>query len=419
MRINVQERMSPASQKVVSILSKEGFDAYYVGGCVRDILMHIKPKDFDIASNATPDEVIGLFEDNGFEVHNNGKGMEHGTAIVVVNGEPIEITTFRKEGTYSDGRRPDSVEFVKTIKEDLSRRDFTINAIAVDQHGVLIDPYNGLDDINQKKIRCVGNAYDRLNEDAIRVLRAIRFSCRLGFEIDNGISKVIHYNCKILEDKDISIERIREEICKIVVTDNATDGMRTIISSGLISHIVHEFDYSTMEILSTTTSNDLITRLSCLFIGLDSNLTQDILRRFKFDNDTFYKVSILSHHVNDIQLDPKNRKKIKLLINSLGFELVELFLEIKMKIAYMNNNREDSVNVILSCLIVTEIKCNREPLTLNDLAINGHDVINAGVKPGQSVGKILDYIMDKVLENASLNTREQLLLIIEKIKDIP
>lgn len=211
-RINV-EVPAPVNY-IIQELEKCGHEVYMVGGCVRDSVLGRKPHDYDICTSATPDEILKAFSDEEIIP----TGLQHGTVTILINKEPFEVTTYRIDGNYSDNRRPDNVTFTKNLVEDLRRRDFTINAMAYNPRIGLIDPFNGLEDIKEEKIRCVGSAKDRFGEDTLRILRAIRFASQFGFVIEPDTDWEIHQQHKKLEN--ISVERINSEFCKIVSSDS-------------------------------------------------------------------------------------------------------------------------------------------------------------------------------------------------------
>lgn len=234
----MNQLLTKVPKKVFSVMDtliSHGYEAYIVGGAVRDLVMDIKPHDWDIATNAKPDEVCRLFQ------RTINTGIKHGTVTAMIQGEGYEITTYRSDGIYSDGRHPDSVKFVSTIEEDLARRDFTINAMAIDRKGNLVDPFNGLEDIKEGYIRCVGDPNKRFEEDALRMLRAIRFLSRFQeFSIAFDTLKAIRCNAERL--KGVSAERIRDELTKILVANNASLGLTFAYNTGITSVVLPEFD---------------------------------------------------------------------------------------------------------------------------------------------------------------------------------
>ena len=219
-------------QFIIDTFYNNNYEAFMVGGCVRDCLLGLTPKDYDITTSALPNITESLFEKT------IPTGIKHGTVTVVLDNENLEVTTYRTEGNYLDNRHPESVEFVSNIREDLSRRDFTVNALAYNNKEGLIDYFNGIDDIKNKIIKAVGDPNKRFQEDALRMLRAIRFSCQLGFEIDNLTYTAIKENYKLI--KNISIERIRDELCKILISDNPCNGLNLLKDTGILEIILPE-----------------------------------------------------------------------------------------------------------------------------------------------------------------------------------
>ena len=214
---NIKINIPKDAQFIIDQLQKHNFQSYVVGGCVRDAILGREPHDWDICTSATPEEMLVILR-HTYHYHVIPTGLKHGTVTVMLHEEPYEVTTFRKDVEYSDGRHPDKVEFVTDIIEDLSRRDFTIKAMAYNDEEGLVDPFNGKQDLLNKTIKCVGEAKDRFGEDALRMLRAIRFAAQLGFEIDNTTSVWIHSLKGHI--KDLSWERIASEFCKIAQTNN-------------------------------------------------------------------------------------------------------------------------------------------------------------------------------------------------------
>ena len=301
---------------IIDQLDEHGYDAYVVGGCVRDSILGRTPNDWDICTSATPDQMIAIFED--YEVIPTG--LQHGTITIVINHTPYEITTFRIDGKYLDNRRPDKVSFTTDIVQDLSRRDFTMNSMAYNPKVGLVDPYNGQQDIQSKVIRCVGNADDRFNEDALRIIRALRFASVYGFEISSDTAQSIHNNAGLLNN--IAVERINVELCKLLcgkgVLDillNYSDVIATIIPEikpcigfnqnnryhqyTIYDHIAHA--------VSNYTGQDIIVKVALLLHDIgkplcyteDENgghfyghgepsrdIAEEVVRRLKFDNYT-------------------------------------------------------------------------------------------------------------------------------------
>ena len=439
MKINIPKDVN----YIINNFYKNGYEAYMVGGCVRDSLLGVEPKDYDITTSAKPEETISLFEKT------IPTGLKHGTITVIINSTPYEVTTFRTEGTYLDNRRPSSVDFVTDIKEDLSRRDFTINALAYNENTGLIDYFNGVDDIKNKIIRCVGDADKRFKEDALRMLRAIRFSCQLTFDIEEGTLKAIKDNYKLIEN--ISFERIRDEICKILISHNPSRGLELLKDTNLLELILPEInslvDFSpkctnhnrnvfthTLRVIDNT-ENDLLLRLSALFhdVGKLNTLTpfdngrfygfpghsiegaimsKRILSKLRFDNNTIKIVSKLIEHHLVLNVDTMLTKyEVKKLLNDVGKNNISLLFKLqRADINSLDNPKIFLDKVNYTEKLTNEILENNEPLTIKDLDISGEDLIsNLGLKPGKIIGDTLNYILDKVLEDPNLNSKEILL----------
>lgn len=439
MKINIPKDVN----YIINNFYKNSYEAYMVGGCVRDSILGVEPKDYDITTSAKPEETISLFEKT------IPTGLKHGTITIIINSTPYEVTTFRTEGIYLDNRRPSSVDFVTDIKEDLSRRDFTINALAYNESNGLIDYFNGVNDIKNKIIRCVGDADKRFKEDALRMLRAIRFSCQLTFDIEENTLKAIKDNYKLIEN--ISFERIRDEICKILISPNPSRGLELLKDTNLLELILPEInslvDFSpkcnnhnrnvfthTLRVIDNT-ENDLLLRLSALFhdVGKLNTLTpfnnglfygfpghsiegaimsKRILSKLKFDNNTIKIVSKLIEHHLVLNVDTMLTKyEVKKLLNDVGKNNISLLFKLqRADINSLDNPKIFLDKVNYTEKLTNEILENNEPLTIKDLDITGEDLIsNLGLKPGKIIGDILNYLLDKVLENPNLNSKEILL----------
>lgn len=427
---------------IIDKFYENNYEAFMVGGCVRDCLLGLIPKDYDITTSATPDITERLF------LKTIPTGIKHGTVTVVVDNENLEVTTYRTEGKYIDNRRPESVNFVSNIKEDLSRRDFTINSLAYNNKKGLIDYFDGINDIENKLIRAVGNADKRFQEDALRMLRAIRFSCQLGFKIEESTYSAIKENYKLI--KNISLERVRDELCKILISNNPCTGLNLLKDTGILEIILPEvyklIDYTplcnnhnrdvfnhTLNVINNT-DNDLTLRLAALFhdIGKLNTLKQlpnghcyfpghaqegakickPILSRLKFDNNTINKVSaiIYDHLVLDVNYMPTDGE-IKRLLRRVGIE--NIFTLFALQRADINSLWdpipflkkvdfiEDRVNSIIE---------NKEPLYIKDLALTGSDLmISLNIKPGKIIGEILNSLLEKILDDKMLNNKDTLL----------
>lgn len=416
--------------------------AFMVGGCVRDIILKTIPKDYDITTSALPDETISLFEKTV------PTGLQHGTVTVLINKEPYEVTTFRTDGDYKDNRRPDSVLFVTNIEEDLSRRDFTINALAYNHYEGLIDCFTGLSDIENKIIQCVGNADTRFKEDALRMLRAIRFSCQLDFIIESETYNAIIRNYKLVES--ISSERIRDELCKILISKNPSKGLELLKDTGLLEIILPDInnlvEYTpkctnhnrdvfkhTLRVIDNTYDN-LILRLSALFHDVgkintmaflenghcffpkhsieSSIMAKSILTKLAFDNNTINSVcSIINDHlVLNISYMPTDGE-IKRLINKVGSKNMTLLYDLqRADINSLWNPIPFLKKVDFMAERTEVILTNKEPLIIKDLNITGTFLMSEfNLKPGKIIGELLNFLLEKVLDDSSLNTPNILL----------
>lgn len=428
---------------IIDTFYRNNFEAFMVGGCVRDILLGNLPKDYDITTSAKPEITISLFNKT------IPTGLKHGTVTVLINNEPYEVTTYRTEGKYIDNRRPSSVDFVTDIKEDLSRRDFTINALAYNEKVGLIDYFNGINDIKSKIIRCVGNADKRFKEDALRMLRAVRFSCQLNFDIEENTYAAIKSNYKLIEN--ISSERIRDELCKILISENPSKGLEILRDTKLLEIILPEinalYNFSpkctnhnrnvfthTLKVIDNT-ENDLLLRLSALFhdVGKLNTLTplnngtfygfpghclegsiivKKILSRLRFDNNTIKVVSkLIEHHLVLNATVMPTKYEVKILLNEIGTDNINLLFSLqRADINSLDNPKVFLEKVRYTENLVNEIINNNEPLTIKDLNINGGDLIsNLNLKPGKILGDVLNHLLNIVLENPDLNSKEKLL----------
>ena len=431
--------MPVGAKRIIENLTKHGFEAYVVGGCVRDSLLGYSPKDWDICTSATP-EVIK-------ELHNRtiDTGLKHGTVSVVESDGIYEVTTFRVDGVYSDNRRPDTVEFVTDLKMDLSRRDFTINAMAYNDEAGVIDYYGGLSDLAEHKIKCVGSAGDRFDEDALRILRAIRFSSVYGFSIEHDTSKAIHDKAALLQN--IASERIQSELCKtIVFGQRAADVL--LEYSDVVSIIIpeiepcigfvqnnrfHKYDvYEHMvRAMEAYAGHDLSVKFALLIhdIGKPLCYTEDengghfyghsvpshdiaeqVVDRLKFDNKTKETVlELVLYH--DSAIEPTT-KTVKRWLNRIGAERLSQLLDVKMAdiAAHADNTQTERINQYLSVReIAKEVIASEQCFQLKDLEINGRDVMSLGVEEGRQVGRILNYLLEGVIAGDIDNTYGALL----------
>ncbi len=425
--------------KVFSYLEKEGYECFLVGGCVRDMLMGKVPHDIDITTNATPEEIKEVFSD----FHTLDIGIKHGTVTVMLEGEPIEITTYRTESTYTDGRHPDSVYFTRNIRDDLSRRDFTSNAIAWSPENGIVDPFGGISDIENKTLRCVGTAEERFKEDSLRILRALRFASVLGFDIEEETEKAM-YKCKELITI-VSPERIYSEITKMLCGKNA--GKILSVYSDILAvalpeikdmkgfqqhnfhHIYDVLNHTAKVVDSVYPAVHL--RLAALFhdcgkpacFSLDENgvghfyshasisarKADEALFRLRCDNATREKVvKLVKIHDTPIEPDSKTvKKKLQKYGEEFFFDLIKLQRADNKGLSPEFLYRQETYDKLeeIARLIIEENQC----FSLKDLAVKGDDLLSLGLR-GKEIGFTLDTLLKAVIEEKCQNNRDSLLL---------
>ncbi|NLN55232.1 MAG: CCA tRNA nucleotidyltransferase [Clostridiales bacterium] len=412
---------------VIQKLAEKGFSAYLVGGCVRDFLLGKAPHDWDICTDALPEEVISCFRDYSVVP----TGIAHGTVCVVINGEQYEITTFRREEGYTDSRRPDRVYFDANLIKDLSRRDFTINAIAYSPKEGIVDYFGGLSDLKAKTIDCVGNPDERFGEDALRILRAIRFASVLGFEIGKDTKESILKNAYALHK--ISAERKREELFAFISGENCKKLMLEyrIVFESVFPEILKD-DYSfkptippdVWEYTSAVVSNcsaDKITRLAGLLYNANSfytagidkiNTAREIMNGLKFDNKTKARVLTLIAY-GDTSAKAEIPCILKLL-NEIGKDSFIKLLELKKAIAEASlygKAFKESVNHIEKVkAIANDIFSRNLCYSIKQLAINGKTLIDEGFPEGEQIGKILNDCLNQIISGNLYNTKNDILL---------
>ena len=375
MKLNIPDYV----KKVTDTLNQNGFEAFVVGGAVRDALLGQMPDDWDVTTNADTTQIKNCF-DRHFDT-----GIKHGTITVLMDRKPVEVTTYRIDGEYKDNRRPESVAFTNDVKEDLKRRDFTINAMAYNENVGLVDLYGGKSDLENKIIRCVGNADERFNEDALRIMRAIRFAARLGFEIEEKTYCAIKKNRNLL--KNISAERIQAELVKMLET---TDNLRLLFDSGVAEFVIPEVEYSGVNI---NVPCDKELKLSALLYDVDDS--RNIFNRLKFDNNTKNNVlKIIECSRENMGSDEYGVKK---LLNKYG---EELFLK---SLVVMECYGTD-VGLIKSVFDVV----HTHPYSLKHLAVDGNDIMNIGID-GKNIGVLMKELLDMVMKDPTLNSKEKLL----------
>lgn len=434
-RITVPE----GAQLVLNRLHAAGYEAYVVGGCVRDSLLGREPEDWDITTSALPDEVKAVFR------RTIDTGIRHGTVTVRMRGQSYEVTTYRVDGDYKDARHPSEVTFTRSLLEDLRRRDFTINAMAYSPEQGIIDEFDGLGDLRRGLIRAVGDAKERFTEDALRMMRAVRFAAQLDYRIEAETAEAIRALAPNLSR--ISAERIRTELEKLLVSAHPEE-LRRMYELGVTRVILPEFDacmvcpqnnphhrYSVGEHLIhavCVVRQDRILRLTMLLHDIAKPLcrTTDaqgidhfhghveqsavmagkILRRLKYDNETIALVTrLVACHDMAVEQTPAGVRKA---MARTGPAVFPLLLEVKQAdcLAQSDYQREEKLSELARLRsLYEEILARRDPLELRDLAVNGKDLIEAGVRPGRELGVLLQRMLEQVLEDPSRNTREWLM----------
>ena len=441
MKSNTKIQMPEKVKNIIETIQAAGFEAYAVGGCVRDSLLGRIPNDWDITTSAKPEEIKKLFK------RTIDTGIEHGTVTVMLDKDGFEVTTYRVDGEYEDGRHPKEVSFTASLREDLRRRDFTINAMAYNEEEGLVDIFGGMDDLNAGIIRCVGDAKERFSEDALRMLRAIRFSAQLGYQIEKGTLDAIRKLAPNLQK--ISAERIQMEMTKLLVSPHP-DYLRIAYETGVTKVFFPEWDrametmqnhphhcYSVGEhILHSMTEvrADRILRFAMMLhdIAKPEALTVDsegithfyghpemsekmgitIMRRLKMDNDTIHAVSrLVRYHDygNDVIPDPRLTRRA---IHKIGADIFPLLLEVKKadilsQSMYMREEKLNNLNAWRTCY--EEVIAKEECVSLKMLAVNGQDLIAEGIRPGKGLGEILNTLLAMVIEEPEKNNKQYLL----------
>jgi len=434
---------------IIKELNKNGHEAYVVGGCIRDVLIGLAPKDYDITTSADPEEVMRIFKKT------IPTGLKHGTVEVVTTDGIYDVTTYRADGEYINSRYPTNVIFIDDLVEDLRRRDITINAMAYNTEKGIIDPFNGTEDIRGRLIKAVGNPILRFKEDALRILRAVRLATTLNFNIEENTLLAIVETMDGL--RFISVERIREELDRILLSKNPSRGISMLFQLGIMKYVLPElmsmavFDQfnphhdkdvlgHTLEVLEHV-PDKLHLRLAALFhdsgkpqtFTVDRNgvghfygheersveIAEKALERLKYDNKTIHKVTkLISYHM--VSTDMKNELKMKKLINSLGQENINDLIE--LKIADFVSKPETSSKKLFDINAfrdrMNEIIQRKDPLTIRDLAVTGQDIMDLGIREGRKVGEILNSLLDTVLKEPRLNDKETLLTIARKELDL-
>ncbi len=406
---------------IIKVLEDNGHEAYAVGGCVRDAIMGRIPHDWDITTSAKPSQVKALFR------RTIDTGIQHGTVTIMMGSTGYEVTTYRIDGNYSDGRHPEQVTFTKNLVEDLKRRDFTINAMAYNDRAGVVDEFDGTGDLEHKIIRCVGVATERFTEDALRILRAIRFSAQLDFIIAGDTADAIKALAANL--KKISRERIQTELDKLI-TSNHPDRIKLVQAYGLAQYI-----FDNAKVISNSFSDNsptIFQNISDVMEALPTDhymrwtaMTiyedepQSVLKGLKFDNKTIDICKRL--HAMSKEHMPQTKPELRRMIVRFGKELFDEYVftfvtVLNDKGLYTLSSKKE---IDIARSLYDEIIADKDCISMKDMAIKGADLIAMGMAPGKSIGNILDKLFQKVLDDPSINTYEQLKACINKLDNLP
>ena len=395
-------------KELSSVFFSHGYRLYIVGGAIRDYLLGVENHDFDFCTSATPEQVMGMFK------RVIPTGIKHGTVTIMIENTGYEVTTFRVESSYSDYRHPDKVNFTSDLEQDLSRRDFTVNAFACDcETGLIIDLFGGMRDLRCRKIRCIGVPDERFNEDALRLLRMCRFCSKLDFKADKKTLKSAgQLSSNIIH---VSAERLHDETNKLLMSDNPQIGLSLMLQTGILKYIIPEFS-------DKTTSFDLIVsavktaaqrkspedvRWALFFYLFGEDKADVIMKRLKFSNSTREKVLILIRNQKEEYTPEWTDASVKRFINKVGSD--NLFSLFEMQMCKKMVLEKSTVYPDYEEFKKRTEKLKNDPLTLKDLSVDGTDLIKIGVSNGPDIGRILNILLNEVIDNPGNNTQSYLL----------
>lgn len=440
-------KVSENAGAVITVLENAGYEAFFVGGCVRDYIMKKPCDDIDITTSATPDEFEKILTDNNIKFIETG--LKHGTVTALLKGDTFEVTTYRTDGNYKDNRHPENVKFVKSLCEDLARRDFTVNAMAYNDSTGLVDIYGGKEDIAKKIIRAVGDPDKRFNEDALRIMRALRFASVLSFGIEDETKKAIYKNKELL--KNISSERIFAELSKLLMGDNVFNILmeyREIIAVVIpelepIFNIPQNTSWHIYDVWEHTCKavekapKDLAVRITMLLHDIgkafskttDENGTnhfkghqkisaiyaQSVLKRLKVSNEIYDRVMFLVP-IHDMHIGT-DRKKIKKWLSKAGESNLRDLIEVKRADKLAQNpqmTRQELNNLDITQRELDAVIAEGEPFTVKDLAVNGNDMLSLGLQ-GKQIGNVLNMLLDKVINNELENEKDSLISYVKRV----
>lgn len=436
------EQIAVHVEEILKQLEAAGYQAFCVGGCVRDLLLGRSPQDWDVTTSATPEQVQALFGDRAIPT-----GLAHGTVTVVWDGERVEVTTFRRDGDYLDCRRPDHVEFTTSIQEDLSRRDFTVNAMAMDRRGEIIDPYHGQEDLQYELLRCVGDPDQRLTEDALRIMRALRFSAVLGFAIEDATASALHSHRMLL--REIAVERIWTELEKLLCGPAAAEVLleypdvigvvipEVLPAVGFEQHNPHHcFDVWEHSVRAlSAVPRDWLLRFTLFLHDLgkpetffmddqgvghfyhhgqvSERIAQAVCARLRLDHHSQETICRLVR-MHDVNI-PLTESGVRRMLRKLGEEDFRRLIQVKrgdnlaQHPAYLQRQQWLDQLEQLLCVVLQEDQC----FSLKQLAVNGNDLLALGLR-GKAIGETLDKLLDLVVEGEVPNERELLLHYVEE-----
>lgn len=432
MKITLPEKV----MMIINNLQFHGHEAYAVGGCVRDSVLARKPEDWDITTSAKPEEIKKIFRKTV------DTGIEHGTVTVLLGKDSFEVTTYRIDGAYEDSRHPSEVRFTNRLEEDLKRRDFTINAMAYNEDTRLVDIFGGMQDLNHHLIRCVGNPEERFSEDALRILRAVRFSAQLNFSIEEKTAEAVRKLAPNLIN--ISAERIQAELVKLLISSHP-ERIQDACELGITKVILPEWDnmvgvrqhtphhkYDVAQHTVRAMKNikrDKILRLTMLFHDMgkpmmrttDENgrdhfkghalvseeIARKVMRRLKFDNDTIKKVTrLVCYHDYRVEATPQNVRRA---MNRIGVDMFPYYLAVRMadvKAQSLYQRREKIENIIAMRELYKETLLRHDCVTLRQLAVSGKELMELGMRPGREMGSMLTELLEYVIDDPARNTKE-------------
>ena len=445
------KRIPPQIKSIVVKLKDAGFEAYVVGGCVRDLLLNREPKDWDITTSAKPEDVAKLFKDSFYE-------NEFFTVTVLTKAtkesmKAVEVTTFRSDVRYKDLRHPSEIKYAKTLEDDLARRDFTMNAIALNAKGEIIDPFKGQADIADKMVRAVGSPQARFSEDALRMMRAVRLATQLEFDIEEETKAAIIESAALI--KEISKERVRDELIKIVMAESATDGIELLRETGLLRYIMPELEegygveqnkhhiYTVWEhnllALQYAVKNNwsLEVRLASLLhdVGkprvksgkgedatfyahevVGAKMVRDILSRLKFSGEQAAKITkLVRYHLFYYNVDEVSESSVRRLVRKVGAEDMEELLQLRMA-DRIGSGVPKADPYKLRHMRYVIARAAKAPITSSMLKIDGSDIMQQlQLEPGPIIGSILSMLLEEVVEDPKLNTKAHLTKRIEEL----